>query len=153
MNGLLVDDGLWRRAQDGDPEGLELYERHYSARRYHDGRRRRLFVGPGEKLVLVAHDGRAVFAWRRFRDDSGQVGVNCAVFRREGGAPASELIREAMTIAWERWPGARLYTYVDASSVESSNPGYCFIAAGWRPAGWTKGGHGRRSLRILEATP
>lgn len=153
MNGLLIDDGAWRRARDGDPEGLALYERHYSSRLYKDGRRRALFVGPGEKTVLVAHDGRALFVWRRFRDDSGQEGINCAAFRNEGAGLSSALITEAMAIAWARWPGERLYTYVDAIEVRSSNPGYCFLVAGWRHAGWTKGGHGRHSLRILEALP
>ena len=153
MNGLLVDDGTWRRAVDGDAQGRAIYGRHYSARRYQDGRPRRLFVGPGEKTVLVAHDGRALFVWRRFTDDSGQLGVNCAAFRNEGAGLSSALITEAMAIAWARWPGERLYTYVDAGEIRSSNPGYCFLAAGWRHVGWTKGGHGRRSLRILEALP
>lgn len=141
----------WRLARDGDPVGLRLYERHYSARRYRDGRERRLFVGPGQKIVLVSHDGCAVFAWRKFRDDSGQIGVNCAVFRNEGSWRSSELITDAMAIAWARWPGERLYTYVDPASVASPNPGYCFKVAGWRFCGRTKGGHGRRPQDILEA--
>lgn len=145
--------GAYRRAADGDPAGRSLYRRHYSARAYRDGRRPRLFVGPGEKLVLVTHDDRALFVWRRFVDDSGQLGVNCAVFRNEGAGRSSDLIREADEIAWQRWPAERHYTYVDPSKVRSTNPGYCFIAAGWRPCGWTKGGHGRRSLRILERLP
>lgn len=152
MEGLLFDD-RWRPAKDGDPVGLAIYGRHYSARRYADGRRRRLFVGPGEKVVLVSHDGRALFAWRRFIDDSGQEGVNCAVFRNEGDALSSELILEAMAVAWRRWPGARLYTYVDPAAVASSNPGYCFLMAGWRRCGATKGGHGRRPQLVLEALP
>jgi len=145
--------GPWRPAQDGDPVALGLYERHYSARQYQDGRRRRLFVGPGEKVVLVTHDGRAMFAWRRFQDESGQQGVNCAVFRNEGAGLSSDLIRDADAVAWTVWPGERLYTYVDAALVASPNPGYCFKAAGWRFCGRTKGGHGRRPLDILECRP
>src|SRR5262249_12320336 len=128
--------------------GLELYERHYSARRYADGRERDLFVGPGQKTVLLTRDRDAVFAWRKFHDDSGQHGVCCAVFRNEGPLLSSELIREAMAIAWLRWPGERLYTYVDPAEVRSPNPGYCFKQAGWRTAGRTKTG-----LVILEALP
>jgi hypothetical protein len=153
VNGLLIEDGVWRRTLDGDPEGLGLYRRHYSARQYRDGRRPRLFVGPGEKLVLVAHGGRALFVWRRFQDDSGETGVNCAVFRNEGAGLSSALITEADAIAWSRWPGERLYTYVDGAAVRSSNPGFCFLAAGWRHVRWTKGGHGRHPLRVLEARP
>lgn len=153
MNGLLFDDGSWRRTLDGDREGLALYGRHYSARAYQDGRRRSLFVGPGEKLVLVSFDGSALFVWRRFVDDSGEEGVNCAVFRNEGSIRSSDLIREADAIAWSRWPGERLYTYVDAGAIRSTNPGYCFLAAGWSHVRWTPGGHGRRPLRVLALTP
>jgi hypothetical protein len=143
----------WRSVRDGDPVGLALYERHYSARRYQDGRSRRLFVGPGEKLVLVTDDRRALFVWRRFRSRDDQTGVNCAVFRNEGAGRSSDLIVEAMSIAWRRWPGARLYTYVDPTAIRSSNPGYCFLRAGWTRVGTTAGGHGRRRLVILAAAP
>lgn len=142
----IAEYGAWCEYRDGNPRGLELYERHYSARRYADGRDRRLFMGPGEKMVLLTRDATALFGWRKFVDDSGQQGINCSVFRNEGEATSSDLIREAMAIAWLRWPGERLYTYVDPAAVESSNPGYCFKAAGWSHVGLTKGG-----LHILEA--
>jgi hypothetical protein len=143
----------WRPARDGDPIALELYLRHYSARAYADQRVRRLFVGPGEKLVLIAHDDTAVFVWRRFISMDDQVGICCAVFRNEGPTLSSDLIREADAIAFDRWPRqGRHYTYVAPSKVRSSNPGYCFLEAGWRRAGHTKGGHGREQLRILELT-
>ena len=35
------------------------------------------------------------------------------------------------SLAWERWPGERLFTYVDPNKVRSFNPGYCFLRAGW----------------------
>jgi hypothetical protein len=144
----------WRYTTDGDPHGLALYERHYSCYQYQDGRRRRLFIGPGEKLVLLTSCARALFVWRKFLDDSGQSGVCCAVFRNETGQGntdqlrSSMLIREAMEIAWRRWSGERLYTFVDTAKVRSQNPGACFLLAGWRRAGITRGG-----LLILEATP
>jgi hypothetical protein len=141
----------WRLARDGDPTALAMYERHYSARAYADGRDRRLFVGPGEKVVLVAHDDRAMFVWRRFISLDAQDGVSCSVFRNEGPALSSTLIREADAIADARWSAeTRHYTYVAPSRIRSSNPGCCFKAAGWRPAGWTKGGHGRERLLVLE---
>jgi DNA modification methylase len=140
--------GEWQEYQDGNQVALALYERHYSAHRYADGRERKLFCGPGEKTVLLTRDQRALFVWRKFVDDSGQQGINCAVFRNEGTVQSSELILEAMAIAWLRWPGERFYTYVDAAEVRSENPGYCFLCAGWQRAGVTKGG-----LLILEALP
>src|SRR3546814_5128157 len=68
----------WWRTKDGYKAGLELYGRHYSANRYADGRRRTQFVGPGEHIVLRTFDACALFVWRRFIDDSGQRGINCA---------------------------------------------------------------------------
>lgn len=142
----------WRQTRDGDPVALRLYERHYSARAYADGRERRLFVGPGEKLVLVAHDDTAMFVWRRFISMDDQVGICCSVFRNEGPALASHLITEADAIADARWPGERHFTYVAPRRIRSTNPGFCFLAAGWRRAGHTKGGHGRDPLLVLERT-
>ena len=151
MTAALVEGPLWRISRDGDPIGLELYLRHYSHRRYLDGRVRRLFVGPGEKLVLIGRDGLALFAWRRFVSRDGQTGVSCSIFRNESPVLSSELIREADSIADWKWPNEpRHYTYVAPGRVRSSNPGCCFLRAGWNRCGMTKGGHGRDQLLILE---
>jgi len=107
-----------------------------------------LFAGPGEKLVLLTGDAKALFVWRKFISMDNQDGVSCAVFRNEGAGVSSELIKAADEIAWNRWPGARLYTYVDGRRVKSRNPGYCFLMAGWRRCGMTKSG-----LIIMEIFP
>jgi len=137
--------GNWYGVKDGNPIALELYLRHYSHKRYADGRERKLFVGPGEKLVLLTKDNKAVFVWRKFIDDSGQKGINCAIFRNESELKSSLLIKEAVDIARKRWANERLYTYVNPKKIKSTNPGYCFKAAGWNECGKTKGG-----LVILE---
>ena len=143
---------LWWLTKDGDADCLRMYERHYSAYRYADGRERNLFVGPGEKVVLRTESGNAFFVWRRFVDDcvdqrtgERQQGVNCAAFRNESPHVSSELVRQADAIADFCWPDSRHYTYVDAEKIRSSNPGYCFIRAGWKRCGMTKSG-----LLVLE---
>ncbi|WP_428491657.1 hypothetical protein [Rhodopila sp.] len=143
----VVRDGMpdWYLTKDGDASCLAMYERHYSAYQYKDGRVRKLFCGPGEKIVLRTRAAEAIFVWRKFIDASGQTGINCAVFRNEGPIRSSDLIRQADEIADFCWPGQRHYTYVRASAVRSANPGFCFISAGWNPCGATKSG-----LRILE---
>lgn len=151
MGALVSTSGLtgtrfWRASRDGDRVGLALYRRHYSRRRYADGRNPALFVGPGEKTVLIAHDDDALFVWRKFIDASGQVGVNCSVFRNESSHLASEMILDAETWAADRWPGERLYTYVNPRRIRSANPGYCFKQAGWSAVGQTRG---RQPLVIL----
>lgn len=102
-------------------------------------------LGPGETILLRTAAGDAVFGWRKFIDDSGQLGVNCAVFRNEGPTPSSLLVRQAVAVADHVWPRRRLYTYVSPKDVRSANSGYCFLAAGFRRCGFTKGG-----LLILE---
>lgn len=131
---------LWWLTKDGDLDCLALYERHYSAYRYADGRERKLFVGPGEKLVLRTRDADAMFVWRKFIDDSGQDGINCAVFRNESAHRSSDLIRQADSIADCLWSDRRHYTYVKGEAVRSTNPGFCFQRAGWRKCGRTRGG-------------
>ena len=148
-------DPVWWLTKDGDRECLALYNRHYSARVYAAGRARKLFCGPGEKLVLRTEDGRAFFVWRSFKDDcldvrtgQAQAGINCAVFRNEGPRQSSDLVRQADAIADHCWPGRRHYTYVDPSRVASRHPGYCFFCAGWRRCGRTKSG-----LLVMERPP
>ncbi len=143
---FLIGDG-WMEMRDGDDSCREIFDRHYSRYVYADGRRPKLFVGPGEKTVLMTADGGALCVWRKFISADGQKGVNCAVFRRESSeACASDLLRSAMKIAWDRWPGERLFTYVDPRKVTPTivrgHPvwGWCFFRAGWSYVGMSKSG-------------
>lgn len=138
---------VWWATKDGDLDCLELYRRHYSSSKSARWRGGELFIGPGEKLVMRTTDADAVFAWRNFVDDCidertgrKQEGVNCAVFRNEGKHLSSSLIRQADAIADAVWTDRRHYTYVDREKVASNNPGFCFIAAGWKRCGMTKSG-------------
>lgn len=140
----------WCEVRDGNPSVAALFDRHYS--RLPGSRGNVRVVGPGERMVLLTPCARATFVWRRFinKDPSARPGdVNCAIFRNEGAGRSSDLIRAAMALAWARWPGVRLYTYVNAERVRSPNPGYCFVCAGWCRCGTTK----KRRLIILEAFP
>jgi hypothetical protein len=115
----------WTLVKDGNP--------HYSNYWYENEAAPKLFVGPGAKMVLLSSCGKAMFAWRKFVSRNGQVGVNCAIFHNESNNIASELIKEAVELAWNRWPGERLYTYVAPKEIKKSRtPGRCFIKAGWK---------------------
>lgn len=141
----------WLLSKDGDLKARAMYERHYSARHYKDGRRPSLFCGPGEKIVLAhinsEYEYDAIFVWRKFISMDYQDGVNCAVFRNESALLSSMLILRAEEHAIDRWGETRLYTYVNSKKIKSVNPGYCFLCAGWNRCGETKGG-----LIILEKT-
>lgn len=125
----------WIPILDGDDEARRFFDRHYSRTRYADGREPKLFVGPGQKMVLTTPCRRALFVWRKFISGDGQQGVNRAIFRNEGAGRASYLIGEAEALAHRRWPGERFYTYVNPRKVQSGVPGWCFILAGWEPCG------------------
>lgn len=150
---FLIGEG-WVEVLDGNDTCRALFDRHYSRYVYADGRKPKLFVGPGEKMVLLHAAADALCVWRKFISDAGQSGVNCAVYRNESPSRANDLLRAAMALAWARWPGERFYTYVDPAGVppitRASRPtwGHCFYQAGWRFAGLTK-----KRLHILEAFP
>ena len=147
---FLLASGPWVEVRDGNLTAATLYDRHYSRNRGAVGCPR--IVGPGERIVLLTPCVRGLLVWRQFdsMDESAKPGdVNCAIFRNEGAGLSSDLILAAEDHAWAKWPGERLYTYVNARRVRSANPGYCFKRAGWRVCGVTK----TRKLLILEKLP
>ncbi len=100
---------IWNIVKDGDPRVSAIYKRHYSCYQYADNRRsnlsnrnRHLVMGPGEKLVLLSVKCDAIFGWRKFVDNSGQQGVNCAFFRNEGETLSSQMILAAEKLAWAK---------------------------------------------------
>ena len=149
----------WFAVSKRDPRAVALFSRHYSARKNGATIRDWLAAGitaPGESLVLLTPAADALFVWVKQRYvRNGERGVNCAVFRNEGPYLSSELIREAEALAWAKWPGERLYTYVDPSQIKSANPGYCFKMAGWTLVRDERGKPKQtsRGLLILEKFP
>lgn len=142
----------WIQIKDGDPTARSIFDRHYSRYKYADGRKPAKFIGPGQYMLLMTQDARAIFAWRKFISADGQTGVNCAIFRNEGSGVwlSSDLIKEAMCLAWIRWPCERFFTYINPRAIRAKrDPGRCFIRAGWKQCGITKA----RKLLIFEALP
>lgn len=130
-SGPLLSYGPWTVTRDGDPAATALYNRHYSAK---PNRTNKRIVGPGQRLMLVTPEQDALFIWRisQHRADL-QWGAECAVFRNESTHLSSDLIRWAETLACYQWPPiVRFFTYVNATKIRSSNPGYTFQCAGWR---------------------
>lgn len=143
---LYAGAGPWIVIRDGNRTAMNIFGRHYTARPH---RKIEQFIGPGKKLALITQDAKAIFAWRKeeFRLDA-QFGVNCPVFRNEGTAAgkSSYLIRAACDLAWEEWPGERLFTFVDPAKIRmKAEPGRCFLRAGFQYCGVTPKG-----LLILE---
>lgn len=138
---------VWIPVKDGDERAVAIYRRHYSAITHNHGALKDLvrygFSGQGESLILLTQDCKSLFGWRKQKiNDAGQEGIECFVFRREGGdIIASELIKEAMKLAFNKWGNNRLFTYIDPQKVRHKRDyGRCFIRAGWKPAGTSKKG-------------
>ncbi len=134
--------------QDGDIAAFTLYRRHYSCRNKNP--KSTNFVGVGQKLVLLTADHKSAFAWlyNTVKRWDNQEGVQCSFFRNESDVISSELIKEACLWAELKWPKTRFWTYVNPQKVSSSNPGYCYLKAGWKKCGYSKQG-----LLILEKLP
>ena len=117
-------------SRDGDPECRQLADRHYS-RTSHGAS---LFIGPGRKIILRNPEGTWLFAWRnaQFRED-GQSGWDCSIFRNESERLSSEIIAEC-----ETYVTGRKFTYINPRKIKSTNPGFCFLCAGWKKSGISK---------------
>lgn len=112
------------------------------------------FTGCGQEIVLVTSCGRAVWACIYQRTPAprgtgasrGRSGATRAtryvwrnmIFRNEGAGLSSDLIREALVVTYREWvkrygklPDERLRTEVKVNAIRSTNPGCCYLKAGW----------------------
>ena len=139
----------WRIVTKFDPTGCALADRHYSRRTIGSDQ----FMPPGQTIVLLSRDGKAVWGWWRPDPASGIVAMNgldgwtCTIFRNEGSTLSSELILDAELAIPEVGYDVGLdgyLTYVWDSKIRSVNPGYCFKIAGWKVRG--RSADGRKTL-------
>ena len=121
-----------------DPEMLGLAARHYN--RNHVGKK---IGGPAKSLLLRNIDGSILFLWQWAEDNirrDKQNGFNCVMFRNESSVLSSQIILDAEQEVQKLWGSNRCFTYVDASKIKSTNPGYCFQNAGWKRIGKSASG-------------
>jgi len=127
-----IEVGPWTIRNCFDRAALGLARHHYS-RQHPDARK---IGGPGRHLVLVTPDELAVWdSYYSEYPDDGLYAWRCSMFRNTGPKLSSDLIRSAMALTAVKWGDRRppdgWLTYVDPRKVQSSNPGYCFLRAGW----------------------
>lgn len=150
---------MWELSSSSDPRALAVvdgtgpfaaYGPHYSRRTPGS----KTFTGVGQEIVLVTDCGRAVWAVIRQRTPArrgtggsrGRDGATDAtryvwrnmMFRNLGAGRSSDLIREATTLTYTLWeerygelPSERLRTEIDPRRIKSTNPGCCYLIAGW----------------------
>jgi hypothetical protein len=140
---------MWQRITKFDPRGAKLADRHYSRRKVGSPQ----FMPPGETVILLSSDEKAVFGWWRPHPASGIKAMNgldgwtCTIFRNEGNELSSSLILAAEQFLIELGVSigpSGLITYVWDKKVKSSNPGACFKAAGWKRTG--RSADGKKTL-------
>jgi len=149
MKGILMtptnDKGkLWIPVQKADIRARGIADRHYSRQKKGSPQ----FTRPGNNLVLLTVDCSALWvSWKPSNgiermDNAGDV-YECTIFHRDGGWLASEMILAAMQFTEEIWgvPPDGWITYVGKDKVKSSNPGYCFLKAGFVKDGTNKKGN------------
>lgn len=141
----------WIRSHRFDPVGVQLADRHYNRRKIGSPQ----FVPPGRCVVLTSLDGRAVWvtSWpfaEYVKHAWAGAWVN-SLFRNESEYLSSELIREAIAATRAIWepPPLGIVTFVDSRKIRSTNPGYCYLMAGFSRVGQTK--KGLEALQMLPA--
>lgn len=151
----------WVLSSSSDPRALAIvdgtgrfaeYGPHYSRRTPGS----KTFTGVGREIVLVTECGRGVWACvqqrtpqprgtggSRGRESSSVVTPTVwrnMIFRNLGirGILSSELIRAAYEMTLVEWcrrygslPEERLRTEIGVREVKSTNPGFCYLQAGW----------------------
>lgn len=150
----------WLMSSSSDPLALAVVDGtgrfdgcgpHYSRRTPGS----KTFTGVGREVVLVHSSGNAVWACvyqktpsargtGASRGRSGSTDVKARyiwrnmLFRNLGAGLSSDLIRSATERTYQAWverygslPEERLRTEIGIAAVRSSNPGFCYLSAGW----------------------
>jgi hypothetical protein len=143
----------WVESHRADPRAVRIADRHYNRQKIGTPQ----FVPPGRCFVLLtpAADALWVTSWpfAEFVRHAWAGAWMNSCFRNESKHLSSELIREA--IAATRWffgepPELGMVTFVDADKTRRKrDPGRCYIKAGFRRVGFTKGG--LHALQLLSA--
>lgn len=135
---------MWCVSHRFDPRALPLADRHYNRQKPGSPQ----FVPPGRCLVLLAPlaDALWVTSWpfaEYTRHAWPGAWVN-SLFRNESGALSSGAIREAVAATRAHYgdpPPIGMVTFVDPNKTRHKrDPGRCYVRAGFRRVGTTKGG-------------
>jgi hypothetical protein len=135
---------IWTLSHRADPRAVAIADRHYNRQKVGAPQ----FVPPGRCLVLLTPDADALWvtSWPfgQYVKHAWPGAWVCSCFRNESGHLSSALIREAVAATHWRYgepPGRGMVTFVDAAKVRHKrDPGRCYLRAGFRNVGQTKGG-------------
>lgn len=155
---------IWRTAHRADPFARSLADRHYNRQKVGSLQ----FAPPGRCLILTAEteDGKAfwITSWpyAQYVKHAWAGAWVCSAFRTEGIGPASDLIRSAVAATRAYYgepPTLGMITFIDRKKVKpikvrgQDHWGYTYEKAGFKPAGFTKGGLLAMRLDRSDAPP
>ena len=134
---------IWELSHRADQKARVIADRHYNRQKPGTPQ----FVPPGRCFVLKQKRAVWVSSWpfaQYVKHQWAGAWVN-SLFRRQGGRQiASEMIRDAVAATRYHWPAIPelgMITFVDEGKVrKKTNPGRCYIEAGFTLVGKTKGG-------------
>lgn len=143
---------IWRPSHRAHTPARMLADRHYSRQKPGTPQ----FMPPGSCRVLVADNHKAVFGLSfpkaEYVGHAWAGAWMCSIFRNEKAGPyASEMIRDALAVFQTDYgygapPPLGCVTFVDPKRVRGVMvrgelvKGFCFIKAGFKAVGETKGG-------------
>lgn len=130
----------WKKIHRAHPIACDIADRHYNRQKPGTPQ----FVPPGRCIVLLTADHMALWvtSWpfvEYVKHEWAGAWVN-SMFRNEGASLSSELILDAIAATRFYWepPELGIITFVDSRKIKSSNPGYCYLQAGFKMVGRTK---------------
>lgn len=142
----------WQLSWRADPVARVIADRHYNRQKPGSPQ----FVPPGACLVMRTVSGDALWVTSapiaEYVQHAWAGAWMNSLFRNEGPLPAHQMIRAAVAHTRAKWlqvPDLGMVTFVDPGQVRGKqDPGFCYILAGFRHVGSTKGG-----LLAFQLTP
>lgn len=144
----------WHLSHRFDPRALYLADRHYNRQKVGAPQ----FVPPGRCVVLLTRDADALWvtSWpfAQYVKHAWPGAWICSCFRNESANLSSDLVREAVAATISLWPEPPelgMVTFVNPEKVRRKrDPGRCFLRAGFKVVGKTKGGLVTLQLGAME---
>lgn len=136
---------IWRKSNRADAEVVPIADRHYNRQKIGSPQ----FAPPGRCFVLKHGDPVEAFwitSWpyAQYTKHAWAGAWVCSAFRNESKLLSSEMIREAIALTrghWAEVPELGMITFVSTKHVRPKQDwGWCYLKAGFKNVGFTKGG-------------
>ena len=140
----------WKLSHRAAPTAVRIADRHYNRQKPGTPQ----FVPPGKCIVLLTLDNSALWvtSHQKYQLHKWKGAWVNSLFRNEGNLLSSQLILQAIAVTkfyWPKVPQLGIITFINASKIKSTHPGYCYLKAGFKKIGFTK----KDNLIVLQLLP